>query len=149
VVSALALRDAGGVAPAFLLLIYPSTEILSERPSRQRYGEGFFLDKESLEWFFRRYLPDGNTEDWRASPMRADSLAGLPPMLLISAECDPLVDDCAAFAARVSEERGEIEQFRADGMVHGFITLGKFFPQANVAVAHAAGALHKRLFAPA
>ncbi|PLX76649.1 MAG: alpha/beta hydrolase [Azoarcus sp.] len=149
VVTALALRDAGGVTPAYVLLIYPSTEILSERPSRARYSDGFFLDKESLEWFFTRYLPEGNTEDWRASPMRARSLAGLPPMLLITAECDPLVDDCAAFAARVSDEGGVIEQFQAEGMVHGFITLGKFFPEANLAVAHAAPRLRSRMYGPA
>lgn len=145
IVTALALRDAGGIAPRFLLLVYPSTEIVSTRPSRDRYAAGYFLDRESLEWFFGYYLPDGETEDWRASPMRAASLAGLPPMLLVSAECDPLVDDCEAFAARVAREGGEIERYLVEGMVHGFFTLGKFFPEANRAVAHAAAMLRRHL----
>ena len=140
IVTALSLRGAG-IGPRFLLLIYPSTEILSERPSRQRYGEGYFLDFGTLQWFFERYLPDGNTEDWRASPMRAASLAGLPPAMLISAEFDPLVDDCAAFAHRLREEGCEVDYLQVDGMVHGFITLGKLFPQANDAVRAAAGAV--------
>ncbi|MCV2217885.1 alpha/beta hydrolase [Thauera sp. Sel9] len=140
IVTALSLRGAG-IGPRFLLLIYPSTEILSERPSRQRYGEGYFLDFGTLQWFFERYLPDGNTEDWRASPMRAASLAGLPPAMLISAEFDPLVDDCAAFAHRLREEGCEVDYLQVDGMVHGFITLGKLFPHANDAVRAAAGAV--------
>ena len=121
IVTALALRGAEH-EPAFLLLIYPSTEIRSTRPSRDRYAEGFFLDRGTLEWFFERYLPGGDTEDWRVSPMRAASLAGLPPMLVIGAEFDPLVDDCAAFAARVREEGGVVEYRMFEGVVHGFFT---------------------------
>jgi acetyl esterase len=140
IVTALSLRGAAA-EPRFLLLIYPSTEIRSERPSRQAYGEGYFLDFGTLKWFFERYLPDGNTEDWRASPMRAASLAGLPPALLIAAEFDPLVDDCAAFARRLREEGGEVEYLQVDGMVHGFMTLGRLFPQAEEVLQAAAGAL--------
>jgi acetyl esterase len=145
IVTALALRDAGALQPRFLLLVYPSTEILSERPSRTRYADGFFLDRGTLEWFFARYLPDGNTEDWRASPMRAASLSGLPPMLLIGAEFDPLIDDCAAFAERVRAEGGDIEYEEVAGMIHGYFTLGKCFPEARAGVLRAARALREHL----
>lgn len=145
IVTALALRDAGGLQPRCLALVYPSTEIVSQRPSRERYADGYFLDRESLVWFFERYLPDGQSEDWRASPMRAASLAGLPPMLLVSAEFDPLVDDCAAFAARVRAEGGEIREVCMAGMVHGFVTLGKYFPEANETVRLLADTLRQRL----
>lgn len=145
IVTALALRDAGAPQPRCLALIYPSTEIVSQRPSRERYADGYFLDRESLVWFFERYLPDGQTEDWRASPMRAESLAGLPPMLLVSAEFDPLVDDCAAFADRVRAEGGEIREVCMAGMVHGFVTLGKYFPEANETVRLLADTLRQRL----
>jgi acetyl esterase len=145
IVTALAARDAGGTQPRFLLLVYPSTEIVSERPSRQIYGDGYFLDRESLTWFFDRYLPDGQTEDWRASPMRAASFAGLPPMLLVTAECDPLGDDCIAFAERVRAEGGTLAHLPVAGMVHGFFTLGKFFPEAGETIQAAAAALREAL----
>ena len=145
IVTALSLRDAGGLRPRFLLLIYPSTEILSERASRTRFEEGYFLDRGTLEWFFAHYLPGGETEDWRASPMRAASLTGLPPMLLIGAEFDPLIDDCAAFAARVQAEGGEIEFEQVPGVIHGYFTLGQYFPEARVGVQRAARALRERL----
>ncbi|MBS0512265.1 MAG: alpha/beta hydrolase [Proteobacteria bacterium] len=144
-VTALALRDEAGPQPGFLLLIYPSTEIVSERPSRSRYAEGYFLDRGTLDWFFGHYLPCGSTEDWRASPMRAASLAGLPPMLLMSAEFDPLVDDCAAFAERVRAEGGDVVYEEVAGVIHGYFTLGKCFPEARRSVARAARALGERL----
>jgi acetyl esterase len=144
IVTALALRDEDR-QPAFLMLVYPSTEIISTRPSRTLYSAGYFLDRETLQWFFERYLPEGNTEDWRASPMRAGSLAGLPPMLLIAAEFDPLVDDCAAFAQRVAQEGGVVDYQLVEGVVHGFFTLGKAIPEAGRAVALAAAALRRAL----
>ncbi|MCK0505542.1 alpha/beta hydrolase [Aromatoleum anaerobium] len=134
IVGALLARERASVAIRFMFLVYPSTEIASDRPSRQLFGQGYLLDRESLEWFYDHYLPAGDDEDWRASPMRAPSLAGLPPILLVTAECDPLADDCMAFAERVRAEGGEIEHVAVDGVVHGFITLGQFFPEAAHAV---------------
>lgn len=144
IVTALALRGAER-QPAFLLLIYPSTEIRSARPSRDKYAEGFFLDRGTLQWFFERYLPGVDTEDWRVSPMRAASLAGLPPMLVIGAEFDPLVDDCAAFAERVRAEGGVVEYRMFEGVVHGFYALGKLFPEAREAMALSARTLRRHL----
>lgn len=140
IVTALELRGAATV-PRFLLLVYPCTEIVSARPSRQRYAEGYFLDSGTLRWFFERYLPEGNSEDWRTSPMRAESLQGLPPVMMVTAEFDPLVDDCLAFAERLRSEGVDTEHLQVDGVVHGFLTLGKQFPQAAQVIASAARTL--------
>lgn len=134
IVTALLARDRGSVPIRYMALIYPSTEMQSTRASRERFGQGYFLDRESLVWFIERYLPLGGVEDWRASPMRVESLAGLPPVLLVTAECDPLTDDCLAFSERVRLEGGEVEHLGVEGMVHGFITLGKLFPEAEAVV---------------
>jgi len=136
IVTALLARDRGSVPIRYMALIYPSTEMQSTRTSRELFGQGYFLDRESLVWFVERYLPLGGVEDWRASPMRAGSLAGLPPALLVTAECDPLTDDCLAFAERVRLEGGNVEHLGVEGAVHGFVTLGKLFPEASGVVAH-------------
>jgi len=141
----LRMLERGTVEVRFMLLIYPCTEVVSVRSSRERYGDGFFLDRESLEWFFAHYLSDGEHLDWRASPMRAASLATLPPLLMVTAECDPLVDDCVAFVRRVRSEGGTVEYLAVDGMIHGFVTLGKYFPEAGATVRHAANALRAAL----
>lgn len=130
-VTALMVRDRRDVALRCLCLVYPCTELESIRPSREAYASGYFLDRESLSWFFERYLPDGDTRDWRVSPMLASSLAGLPPMFVITAECDPLRDDGVAFVERARSEGVGTEHHDVPGMVHGFLTLGKWFPEAN------------------
>lgn len=122
---------AGARLPKLLLLVYPCTDMESQRPSRKRYEEGYFLDRASLEWFFSKYLPDGAAADWRVSPIRAESLAGLSPIMLVMAECDPLTDDCVAFAERVRCEGGKVDEVCVGGMIHGFLTLGKLFPEAG------------------
>lgn len=140
--AALARRDCTDTpALQHLALIYPCTDLFSERPSRQAYADGYGLDHDTLLWFYARYLPEGDADDWRVSPMAADSLAGLPPMTLVTAECDPLIDDCVAFAERVVSEGGEITHHEYPGMIHGFLTLGAHFPQANTAVAQVAAAM--------
>jgi len=133
-VCALLARERGLDLLRYLALIYPSTQIESSRPSRECFADGYFLDRESLRWFFERYLPEGDAGDWRTSPFLADTLSGLPPMFLVMAEYDPLVDDCLAFADRVDREGGVVERMMVDGVVHGFATLPKLFPEASAAV---------------
>ena len=147
--TALARRERGDT-PALreLALIYPCTEIHSERASRKAYADGYGLDRQTLLWFFARYLPQGGADDWRASPMAARSLAGLPPMTLVTAECDPLTDDCRAFAERVQAEGGAVTHYTYPGMIHGFFTLGRHFPQGNEAVARVAASLADALHTP-
>lgn len=141
-VTALSLRNAQGPRAALQLLIYPSTDILSQRPSRRTYANGYFLDTESLTWFFEKYLPEEDDwQDWRASPIRAARFDGLPPALIITAGCDPLTDDCKAYGEVLREAGVPVELLEFEGMVHGFITLGKFFSQANEAVRQAGEAL--------
>ena len=99
-----------------------------------------------MGWFIDHYMPDeADRIDWRASPLRAASLAGLPPMQVICAECDPLVDDCVAFAERVRSEGGEVALRVFEGVVHGFYTLGKLIPEAREAVALSAATLRVHL----
>lgn len=145
IVTALAARESRAVSIRFIVLIYPSTEIFSSRSSRKEFGRGYLLDSESLEWFYARYLRHGDAYEWRASPMLAESFSGLPPMLLVTAECDPLRDDGVAFAERVREEGGSVEHLAVPGVVHGFLTLGKFFPEAREVLQQITARLEKVL----
>jgi acetyl esterase len=141
-VTALQLRDLQGPQPALQVLVYPCTDIRSTRPSRSAYANGYMLDEGSLVWFFEKYLPNAaDHADWRASPLLAPDLAELPPALLILAGCDPLVDDGLAYADALRAAGSRAETVVYPGLVHGFFTLGKFFPQAGEAVQRCAQAL--------
>lgn len=132
IVTAIGARDRGGPSITCLALTYPCVEIDSARASRERFGEGYFLDRSSLVWFFERYLGLHDGKDWRASPIHAKSLQGLPPMVMVTAEYDPLTDDCGAFIERVRREGGTVAHINVPGMVHGFATLMGLFPEARL-----------------
>lgn len=114
-------RDEGGPALAFQLLIYPATDRDLDTPSCLENAEGYMLQRETIRWFWSHYL-DGATDppDWRAMPLRADSLAGLPPALVVTAEFDPLRDDGRHYADRLRDEGVKVTYSHYDGMVHGF-----------------------------
>lgn len=134
--------DRGGPAIAFQLLVYPATDQRSERPSQRRFGQGYLLDLESIYYFQRGYLRHARDyDDWRASPIRRQDLSGLPPALIITAGFDPLVDDCLAYADRLRSAGVPVEYRCFDGMIHGFLALGKLFEMADVAIGVAARAL--------
>lgn len=145
-VTALHWRDAGKRGIKELWLIYPCTDLISVRPSRQLFADGYMLDRSTLQWFFTNYLgdeidADSASGDWRLSPIRASSLAGLPPIRMVTADHDPLTDDCEAFCSRVARENGSVDCWRAAGVVHGFFSLGRIFPEAEEALAFLAASV--------
>jgi len=141
-VVALAARDAGGPGLVFQLLIYPATDQRYSFPSIDRNGEGYLLTKQSMEYFRGHYLPRRQDwEDWRASPLLAKSLAGLPPALVITAGFDPLVDEGRAYAERLAAEGVAMAYREFPDMVHGFLLMGGVLDTANAAVGECSKAL--------
>lgn len=141
-VAALLARDRGGPPLVLQLLIYPATDQNSERPSQRQFGRGYLLDLESIRYFQHKYLRHARDyQDWRASPLLAPDLAGLPPALMLTAGFDPLLDDCIAYADRLQAAGVPVRHRCFDGMVHGFITLGRLFTVADEAITLAADAL--------
>lgn len=144
-VVALHARDHGGPKIAFQLLIYPATDQRGEHPSVTRNGEGYLLTKKAMEYFRGHYLPDARDYlDWRASPLLAKRLAGLPPACVITAGYDPLLDEGRAYAKRLAEEGVEVAYQEYPDMVHGFVLLGGVVDTANAAVASCCAALRDR-----
>ena len=143
-VTAILARDRGAPALVFQLLVYPATDQGSERPSWQQFGRGYLLELESIRFFQNKYLRHARDyDDWRASPLLRQDMAGLPPALVITAGFDPLLDDCVAYAQHLRAAGVEVEYRCFDGMVHGFLTLGKMFSAAGEASELAARALTK------
>jgi acetyl esterase len=135
-VVALLAREAGGPAIAFQLLIYPATDQRMQHPSIQRNGEGYLLTKKAMDYFQAQYLQgEQDRVDWRASPLLAKSLAGLPPAYVVTAGYDPLVDEGRAYAERMASQGVEVAYREYPDMVHGFILFGGVLDTANAAVA--------------
>ena len=147
-VMALMARDAGGPAVSFpisfQLLIYPGADQRMAHASIKRNGEGYLLTEKSMLYFRSHYLPNPKDWlDWRASPLLAKSLKGLPPAFLLTAGFDPLVDEGREYAERMQKEGVKVEYKNYPDMVHGFITMGRVLDTANAALADCAAALKK------
>jgi acetyl esterase len=128
-------RDAGGPRLAAQLLVYPATDVQGDFASREDNGEGYFLDLPTMEWFLAQYAADAAVHaDPRLSPLRAGSLAGLPPAVVVTAEYDPLRDEGEAYAAALRSAGVEVDYRCFDGMIHGFIDMGPHSAGAQKAV---------------
>ncbi len=145
-VAALHARDHGGPEIAFQMLIYPGTDQRGEHPSVTRNGEGYLLTKKAMDYFQAQYLPrKADFLDWRASPLLAKSLVGLPPAYVITAGYDPLLDEGRAYAERLAKEGVEVAYREYPDMVHGFILFGGVLDTANAAVAECCARLRAAL----
>jgi len=130
---AIACRDAG-IKLSAQLLVYPATDLFGNYadanenarfPSRTDNAEGYFLSRAVMEWFADRYLANAaEGADWRASPLRAKSLAGLAPAVICTAWFDPLRDEGNAYASALQGAGVETKQHYGEGLIHGYFGLG-------------------------
>lgn len=133
-VVALAAREDNGPALAGQALIYPATDFAMSHPSHSEPETSVLLTHSVVRWFRDHYLTGAaDAGDWRASPARAESLSGLPPAFVLTAGADPLRDEGEAYAKRLEAAGVPVTHRRFPGQFHGFFTMGKFLPQANVA----------------
>jgi acetyl esterase len=138
-VVAIALRDAGGPQLALQVLVYPATDLAAAHPSHFTYAEGHLLTRDSVLWFHGHYLGDhARASDWRASPLRAPDLSGLPPTYIVTAGFDPLVDEGEAYAERLIAAGVRVTYECFTGQIHGFLLMGGVLAAANHAIARAA-----------
>lgn len=118
------------------VLVYPNVEYGADTPSMRRYTEPPGFNRRSVEWYWGHYLarPEDGA-DPLASPNRAEDLSGLPPALVISAEHDPLRDECEQYAQRLAAAGVPVRQTRYHGMAHGFFTMTGTYEEARRATA--------------
>lgn len=132
-------RDRKGPSIAAQVLFYPATDMTEfATDSHRAFAEGYYLTRRYLEVFRSLYAPD--PKDWsdpRISPLLAPSLADLPPAVVVTAGFDPLRDEGEAYASRLAADGVPVVRKRCDGIIHGFLTLDRLFPQADAAITFA------------
>ena len=138
-------RDAGRNL-AFQLLVYPALDLRCDSDSHVRNGDGFVLTHAVMTYFVRQYAGTADLDDWRLSPARCASLAGVAPALVLVAGFDPLHDEGVAHAQRLSAAGVPTTLMDFGRQIHGFLTMGKVIDEANDAVLFCAAAL-RRAFA--
>jgi acetyl esterase len=141
--AAVALRArADGITLAGQLLVYPNTDQLADDESMRAMDDPFLFNRHSVAWYRQHYLfGPGDAESPLASPLRAESLAGVAPALVITAKYDPLRDQGEAYARRLADEGVHVEACCYPGMAHGFFTMAGTVDASRTALAQAAAQL--------
>ncbi len=135
-------RDRGEPVIRFQLLIYPATDAACDTPSYGENGDGYFLTKAAMQWFWRHYLKNNADRNHpHASPLRASNFSGLPPALVITAEFDPLRDEGEQYAERMRAAGTPVQLTRYDGMIHGFFAMSGVIDRGKTAIRQSAEAL--------
>ncbi len=141
--AALAARDAG-IALTSQVLIYPATDMAMTSDSYRRVTDGFPLVAHTMAWFIDHYLrTEADKHDWRASPLRAASLAGTAPAIVVVAAHDPLADDGLAYAKRLELDGVRVVSLYFSGQIHGFVSMGRILRAADTAIRMVANVLRQ------
>jgi acetyl esterase len=121
-VVALLARNAGAPKLGLQSLVYPIADYGLVGDSYNQYANGYgILTRGAMVWFRDHYLPDPEeAKDWRASPIKAASLAGAAPAIVITAECDVLHGDGERYAEALRRAGVTVEYKEFPGMIHAF-----------------------------
>ncbi|MES2256131.1 MAG: alpha/beta hydrolase [Pseudomonadota bacterium] len=141
-----AMKEKGGAAIAFQMLLFPATDLAGHFASMDKYGVGYFLDRQTIEWNNNQVIPqDIDRSSPKISPLRAKDFTGLPPAYIMLGGYDPLHDEGLAYAEKLLQAGVKVTIADHQEMVHCFIYLQTVLPQAHDAVAAAAKAVRDAL----
>ena len=127
---ALAARDRGQIKLAFQWLIYPCNGPEFVDASDVPNADGYGLTQRGMKWLWEMYLNgDSDRANPYAVPHAAQSLAGLPPTIMITAEYDVLKADGVAYFEKLKAAGNNVVYKDCPGMIHGFFNLGKYIDE--------------------
>jgi acetyl esterase len=106
-------------------LVVPVLDARFASPSWDELGTDYLLTRAQLEWAVEQYAPGVDRTDPLLSPACAEDLTGLPPALIVTGEYDPLRDEGAAYARRLSEAGVRVRHVRYPGLIHHAIMVPK------------------------
>lgn len=120
---ALLARDGGLDVISFQVLLSPVLDPVMGTPSMAEFATTPGWNGAACAVMWRQYLQGRpHREVPYAAPWLAEDLRGLPPALVISAECDPLRDEGIAYAQRLMGAGVRVELYNAPGAFHGFLS---------------------------
>jgi acetyl esterase len=133
-----ALCDKPAAAPVLLqVLLYAATDESTDG-SMDTFGEGYFLTKATMQWFYALYQPESGNP--RAFPLLA-SAEGMPPTIMAVGGLDPLQDQARRLGAKLTAAGVDVVSLNFPGLIHDFTTTRKSLPSAQAATAKVIAAM--------
>ncbi|MFT4151132.1 MAG: alpha/beta hydrolase [Paracoccaceae bacterium] len=108
---------------AGMVLIYPGLGGDKDKGSYLVHAHAPMLTRDDV--LFYGGIRHGGTAPTRpgptVEPLSDTDFSRLPPVLAISAECDPLADDARDYAAKITAAGGRAHWVQEPGLVHGYL----------------------------
>ena len=122
----------GALGIAGMVLIYPGLGGNKDAGSYLTHAHAPMLTRDDVLFYSRTRHGDAPAPapDPTFAPLSDSDFAGLPPTLAIAAECDPLADDAAAYAARLTAAGTPARAITEPGLVHGYLRARATVPRA-------------------
>ena len=139
-------RDHHLPSAACQVLCYPVLDFGQDTESARLF-DGVFHSIKPGGWAENHYLA-GQPVTAYAAPLRAASLAGLPPALVIGAGRDPLRDDARVYAARMDADGVDVTHVEYDGTMHAFLNFCGALSAGDHAIELVAAELRARFAGP-
>lgn len=137
----------GGTRITFGVLLYGMFAADFDTDSHRRFGDGRYgLSTARMRWYWRQYLGD-TPPDARSAPLLAGlaDLAGLPPLLLVGAGVDCLLDDTLRLGERLAEADVPHRLWVYPDLPHSFAQMARTVDAADAAVTRVAEAVAQAL----
>lgn len=131
-VATLRARDEGGPSVLAQILITPAIDAEANTASRLDFADAPMMSTAAANYFWANYLGEmANAGSWLASPNRATTLKGLPPALLLTAECDPLRDEAEDYGRALVQAGVSVKAHRLTGLIHGSFNMLGVLPRSS------------------
>lgn len=133
----LSLRETQQALPCAAFVISPYVDLAATGETIQTKAEAdIMVDAKLLETLPQMYLPNGNVQDPKVSPIYAD-LSKLPPLLIHVGTAEILLDDSLVLARRAALADVAVELKVFPGMIHAFHLFAAMLGEAQCAISEA------------
>ena len=132
-VTAIQARDLNTPKIAKQVLIYPTTDARLNHPSIDKFAKGYFLTKETMQWFVDHYKSkDEDIHNPLMSPLLTEDLSNLPPAYVLTAEFDPLKDEGIEYYERLKAAGNQVCYKDYKKVIHGFMNMSNITTKSTL-----------------
>lgn len=106
------------------VLIYPGLGGDGSAPSYREHAHAPLLSAVEMDFYETIRLAKGQArplDDPTYAPLQDSDFSGLPPTVIVSADCDPLRDDARHYADKLRAAGVRVHWINEAGLVHGYL----------------------------
>jgi len=113
--------------PRLQVLIYPALDLTCSTESYRTFATGYYLTRQTVDWFLGHYVGDGDVRDPRVSPQFSAHVSDVPA-LIYTAGFDVLRDEARIYADRLKAAGTRVEYREFSHLIHGFVCMTAIRP---------------------